>query len=35
MSEKEMIEKFAVDSERRDATKLKHNVRPTTMKNNE
>lgn len=35
MSEKEMIEKFAVDSERRDTTKLKHNVRPTTMKNNE
>ena len=33
MSEKEMFEKFSVDSERRDATKLKHNVRPTTMKN--
>lgn len=33
MSEKEMIEKFGVDTERRDAKSLKHNVRPTTMKN--
>ncbi len=33
MTETEMIEKFGVDKDRWEAVKLKHNVRPTTMKN--
>lgn len=32
MSEQEMIEKFGVDTNRREARTLKHNVRPTTLK---
>lgn len=32
MTEKEMMVKFWVDAKRREAEKLKHNVRPTSMK---
>lgn len=33
MSEKEMIERFDIDTERWESLKMKTNVRPTTMKN--